>query len=106
MGKTILISSHILPELQDLCNTVGIIERGELIYSGPWTDIVKKARGGTMLHVAVADNAAGAAALLAQDAQRRVGQPERGGPDRGQPQGRRDRLQLRPGPARRRRVSA
>jgi ABC-2 type transport system ATP-binding protein len=67
MGKTILISSHILPELQDLCNTVGIIERGELIYSGPWTDIVKKARGGTMLHVGVADNAAGAAALLAQD---------------------------------------
>jgi ABC-2 type transport system ATP-binding protein len=67
MGKTILISSHILPELQDLCNTVGIIERGELIYSGPWTDIVKKARGGVMLHVTVADNQAGAAALLAQD---------------------------------------
>jgi ABC-2 type transport system ATP-binding protein len=55
MGKTILISSHILPELQDLCNKVGIIEQGELIYSGPWTDIVKKARGGTILHVAVAD---------------------------------------------------
>lgn len=55
MGKTILISSHILPELQDLCNKVGIIEQGELIYSGPWTDIVKKARGGTVLHVAVAD---------------------------------------------------
>jgi len=54
MGKTILISSHILPELQDLCNTVGIIERGELIYSGPWTDIVKKARAGTVLHVSVA----------------------------------------------------
>jgi ABC-2 type transport system ATP-binding protein len=67
MGKTILISSHILPELQDLCNIVGIIERGELLYSGPWTDIVKKARGGLMLHVTVADNAAGAAALLAQD---------------------------------------
>ena len=67
LGKTILISSHILPELQDLCNTVGIIERGELIYSGPWTDIVNKARGGLMLHVAVADNMAGAAALLAQD---------------------------------------
>ena len=67
MGKTILISSHILPELQDLCNTVGIIERGELIYSGPWTDIVKKARGGLMLHVAVAENSAAAAALLSQE---------------------------------------
>ena len=67
MGKTILISSHILPELQDLCNTVGIIEQGELIYSGPWTDIVKRARGGTMLHVGVAHNQQMAAALLSQD---------------------------------------
>ena len=67
MGKTILISSHILPELQDLCNTVGIIEQGELIYSGPWTDIVRKARTGTVLHVGVADNQAGAAAILTQD---------------------------------------
>ncbi|MEZ0267289.1 MAG: ATP-binding cassette domain-containing protein, partial [Phycisphaerae bacterium] len=67
MKKTILISSHILPELQDLCNTVGIIEQGELIYSGPWTDIVNKARGGMVLHVMVADNPAAAGALLAQD---------------------------------------
>ncbi len=67
MGKTILISSHILPELQDLCNTVGIIERGELLYSGPWTDIVKKAKGGTILHVGVAENTKQAAAMLAAD---------------------------------------
>ena len=45
MGKTILISSHILPELADLCNTVGIIEQGELLYSGPVADIVKRAQG-------------------------------------------------------------
>src|SRR5437870_7502771 len=68
MGKTILISSHILPELQDLCNTVGIIERGELIYAGPWADIVRKARGGLVLHVGVADNPAAAGALLSQNA--------------------------------------
>src|SRR5438067_3684169 len=67
MGKTIIISSHILPELQDLCNTVGIIEQGELIYAGPWADIVKKARGGMVLHVTVADNPAAAGALLAQN---------------------------------------
>jgi ABC-2 type transport system ATP-binding protein len=78
MGKTILISSHILPELQDLCNTVGIIERGELLYSGPWTDIVKRARGGVMLHVGVADNAAGAAALLAQDPNVEAANPNNG----------------------------
>jgi ABC-2 type transport system ATP-binding protein len=35
MGKTIIISSHILSELQTLCNRVAIIERGKLIYSGP-----------------------------------------------------------------------
>src|SRR5438874_10492566 len=35
MGKTILISSHILSELQTLCNRVAIIEKGKLIYSGP-----------------------------------------------------------------------
>ena len=68
MGKTILISSHILPELQDLCNTVGIIEQGELIYSGPWTEIVRKARGGMVLHVGVGEGQQEqAAALLSQD---------------------------------------
>lgn len=35
MGKTIIISSHILSELQSLCNRVAIIEKGKLIYSGP-----------------------------------------------------------------------
>jgi ABC-2 type transport system ATP-binding protein len=67
MGKTILISSHILPELADLCNTVGIIERGELLYSGPVADILKRAKTGLVLHVGVADNQTQAAALLSQD---------------------------------------
>jgi ABC-2 type transport system ATP-binding protein len=67
MGKTILISSHILPELADLCNTVGIIERGELLYSGPVSDILKRAKTGLVLHVGVTDNQAGAAAILSQD---------------------------------------
>ena len=67
MGKTILISSHILPELADLCNKVGIIEQGELLYSGPVADIVRRAKMGTILHVAVAENQESAAALLSQD---------------------------------------
>ena len=67
LGKTIIISSHILPELQDLCNTVGVIERGELIYSGPWTDIVKRNQGGLRLQVGVADRVEQATALLAQE---------------------------------------
>src|SRR3954453_3002193 len=35
MGKTIIISSHILSELQTLCNRAAIIEKGRLIYAGP-----------------------------------------------------------------------
>jgi ABC-2 type transport system ATP-binding protein len=66
MGKTILISSHILPELADLCNTVGIIERGELLYSGPVSDIVKRAKTGTIIQVSVSENQEQAAALLSQ----------------------------------------
>ena len=34
MGKTILVSSHILPELADICNKIGIIERGQLLFDG------------------------------------------------------------------------
>jgi len=64
MGKTILISSHILPELADLCNTVGIIEQGELLYSGPVAEIVRRARTGTLLQVRVTRAPEQAAALL------------------------------------------
>jgi len=66
MGKTIVISSHILPELADLCNTVGIIEQGELLYSGPVADIVRRARAGMVLHVGVVRAPEQAAALLSQ----------------------------------------
>src|SRR5437764_7813355 len=65
--KTILISSHILPELADLCNKVGIIEQGELLYSGPVSEIVKRARTGTVLHVGVGENLEAAAAMLSQE---------------------------------------
>jgi ABC-2 type transport system ATP-binding protein len=44
MGKTILISSHILSELADLCDTVAIIERGKLLAYGNIADIAKKLR--------------------------------------------------------------
>src|ERR1043165_657157 len=64
MGKTILISSHILPELADLCNKVGIIERGELIFAGTVDAAVKKAAIGQVMHVAVAERSADAANLL------------------------------------------
>lgn len=44
MGKTILISSHILSELGEMCNTIGIIEHGKLLASGKVSDIMDKVR--------------------------------------------------------------
>ena len=58
MGKTILISSHILLELADLCSTVGIIEQGELKFTGSMSDILAKARTGASVTVGVRDRVA------------------------------------------------
>ncbi len=66
MGKTILISSHILHELAELCNTVGIIEQGELIYQGSVKDIMAQARGGYVVHVGIETNAPSAAEFLSK----------------------------------------
>ena len=43
MGKTIILSSHILHELAELCDSIGIIEKGSLVYSGSLEDIKQKA---------------------------------------------------------------
>jgi len=64
MGKTIIISSHILHELAELCTTVGIIERGELLYHGSIEEIVRRVKTGTKLHVRVAEQQDLAALLL------------------------------------------
>ena len=45
MGKTILISSHILSELADCCSSIGIIERGQLLMHGPIEDVYSRIRG-------------------------------------------------------------
>ncbi len=44
MGKTIIVSSHILPELADVCNKVGIIDRGELKQNAKITEVIKMVR--------------------------------------------------------------
>jgi ABC-2 type transport system ATP-binding protein len=66
MGKTIMVSSHILPELADICNKIGIIERGELIVNDSVVEVLKKVRGQTKLDIAVAGDRAAAARLLEQ----------------------------------------
>ncbi|MFA6046429.1 MAG: ABC transporter ATP-binding protein [Phycisphaerales bacterium] len=66
MGKTILISSHILPELAELCNVVGIIEKGQLLFNGSVDEILKRAKMGHVLHVGVTDRVEEAGKLLAK----------------------------------------
>ncbi len=53
MGKTILISSHILTELADFVNTIGIIEQGNLLYAGDVQSITDQLRGARMVRIKV-----------------------------------------------------
>lgn len=55
MGKTVIISSHILSELQSLCNRVAIIEKGKLIYSGPVKGVRDQMYTGRIVWVNVSD---------------------------------------------------
>src|SRR5881296_381206 len=64
MGKTIIISSHILSELQTLCNRVAIIERGKLIYSGPVQGVRDQMATGRVVWVRVQSDQEQAIQLL------------------------------------------
>src|SRR5688500_11206533 len=66
MGKTIIISSHILHELSELCNMVGIIEQGELLFSGSVSEIMSRASMGQVVHITVEDRHELAAQLLSK----------------------------------------
>ena len=65
-GKTIMVSSHILPESADVCNKIGIIEKGELIVNDSVVEVLKKVRGQTKLDVAIVGDQSAAAKLLEQ----------------------------------------
>lgn len=56
MGKTIIVSSHILPELADFCTKIGIIERGEMIVSGPIDAVMHEVVGGRVLEIRVPES--------------------------------------------------
>ena len=64
MGKTIIISSHILSELETLCNRVAIIERGKLIYTGPVQGVRDQMSSGLVIWVRVKSDPEEAAQLL------------------------------------------
>ncbi|WP_066503810.1 ABC transporter ATP-binding protein [Abyssisolibacter fermentans] len=55
-GKTILISSHILPELAELCNQIGIIQEGKIEFSGSVDDIMKEVYKSNILEIKVLGN--------------------------------------------------
>jgi len=53
LGKTIIVSSHILPELADFCTSVGIIEKGKLLVSGPIDSLIGDNLGARVLEIKV-----------------------------------------------------
>ncbi len=66
MKKTVIVSSHILPELADVCTRVGMIEKGVLIVNGYVDDVMRKAREALVLHIRVKENPDDAAKLIEQ----------------------------------------
>ena len=64
LGKTIIISSHILSELETLCNRVAIIEKGKLIYSGPVQGVRDQMASGRVVWVRVSSDVNQAIELL------------------------------------------
>jgi ABC-2 type transport system ATP-binding protein len=64
LGKTIIISSHILSELQTLCNRVAIIEKGRLIYSGAVQGVRDQVSQGQVVWVRVSSEQSQAVDLL------------------------------------------
>lgn len=55
MKKTVIVSSHILPELADVCTRVGMIEKGNLIVDGNVAEVMQKARQRIILNIRVKD---------------------------------------------------
>jgi ABC-2 type transport system ATP-binding protein len=51
MGKTILISSHILTELADCCTSIGIIERGQLLMHGPIDEVYRRIKRNRIVEI-------------------------------------------------------
>lgn len=64
MGKTIIVSSHILPEMEEFCNKIGIIERGELIVAGDVNTIARQVRGQQTIEIGVMEELEHAERLL------------------------------------------
>jgi len=67
MGKTILVSSHILSEVAELCTSVGIIDRGRLLRSGQIAEIERSLRATALLRIDVLSDGEAAISWLGTD---------------------------------------
>jgi ABC-2 type transport system ATP-binding protein len=66
MGKTIIVSSHILPELADICNKIGIIDKGVLEVNASVAEVMRQVRERMVLQIGVAGDQDSAIKLLEQ----------------------------------------
>lgn len=64
MGKTIVVSSHILPELADICNKVGIIDRGVMNVNAEVSDVMRQVRERIVLNIRVKGDQENAAKVV------------------------------------------
>lgn len=72
MGKTIVISSHILSELSEMCTSIGIMNGGQLITAGRIEDIMQQLGGGKRIHIQIISDMETAVRLLKEQANVRV----------------------------------
>ena len=57
MGKTVLISAHILPELSEMCDSLTILDHGELVFSGTVDELSDRMNGNAPLDIRLAETA-------------------------------------------------
>src|SRR5207248_4609765 len=62
----VLVSSHILPELADVCDTVGILSAGKLVASGPVQEILRTVRQRRLMEISILGDQEAARAVLAE----------------------------------------
>lgn len=68
MGKTIVISSHILSELSEMCNSIGIMNKGNLVAAGRIEDIMNKLANDKKIHIHVSSQMEQVVRLLQEQA--------------------------------------
>ncbi len=64
VGKAVLVSSHILPELADVCDGIGILVGGKMVASGTVRDVLRQVRPTRLMEIKVAGDCAGAQRVL------------------------------------------